>query len=64
MVPIGWFSDIVSKVVEFRSLGAEFAERTHGKRHSETTKDKQEDENPSRGRVGTRVFIIGAIWMI
>ena len=59
-VPIAEFSAMV-RLLAFMSVGAEFAERTHGNRHSETTKDKQEEENPARGRVGTRVFIKGAI---
>ena len=62
-VPMAEFSAMV-RLLALISVGAEFAERTHGNRHSETTKEKQEEENPARGRVGTRVFIIGAIWMI
>ena len=62
-VPMEEFSAMV-RLLALILVGAEFAERTHGNRHSETTKDKQEGENPARGRVGTRVFIIGAIWMI
>ncbi len=34
---------------------------TKANRHSETTKDKQENENPARVRVLTRVFINRAI---
>jgi len=49
------------RLLALMSLGAELAERTHGNKDSETTKDKQENENPARGRVGTRVFIIGLI---
>ena len=49
------------RLLALMSVGAEFAERTHGSRHSENTKEKQEEENPARGRVRTRVFIIGAI---
>ena len=37
---------------------------TKANKHSETTKEKQEEENPARGRVGTRVFIRGVISMI
>jgi len=59
-VPIAEFSAMV-RLLALMSVGAEFAERTHGNRHSETTKEKQEEENPARRRVDTRVFIIGAI---
>ena len=30
---------------------------TKANRHSETTKDEQENENPARGRVGPRIYI-------
>ena len=30
---------------------------TKANRYNETTKDKQEDENPARGRVGMRMYI-------
>jgi len=48
-VPIAEFSAMV-RLLALISVGAEFAERTHGNRHSETTKEKQERENPARGR--------------
>jgi len=50
---------VIKKIQEDKNLGS-----TKANRHSETTKDKQEEENPARGRVGARVFIIGAISMI
>ena len=59
-VPMAEFSAII-RLLALISVGAEFAERTHGNRHSETTKEKQENENPARVRVLTRVFIRGAI---
>jgi hypothetical protein len=34
---------------------------TKANRHNETTKDKQEDENPARGRVCSRMYIKEAI---
>ena len=45
------------RLLECMCVGAELAERTHGNRHSETTKDKQEKEKPARGRVGPRMYI-------
>ena len=62
-VPIAEFSAMV-RLLAVISVGAEFAERTHGNKHSETTKEKQEEENPARVRVAARVFIKGAIWMV
>ena len=56
IVPIAEFSAIV-RLLALISVGAEFAERTHGNRHSEKTKDKQEDVNPARGTVSARDFI-------
>jgi hypothetical protein len=38
------------------SVGAEFAERTHGNRHSENTKDKQEKKILLACGVGTRLY--------
>ena len=34
---------------------------TKANRYNETTKDKQEDENPARGRVCSRMYIKEAI---
>ena len=62
-VPIAEFSAMV-RLLALISVGAEFAERTHGNKHSETTKEKQEEENPARVRVLTRVFFNGVILRI
>ena len=62
-VPMDEFSAMV-RLLTVMSVGAELAERTHGNKHSETTKEKQEEESPARVRVGTRGFIKGAIWMV
>ena len=46
-VPIAEFSAMV-RLLALMSVGAEFAERTHGSRHRETTYDKQAEEKPAR----------------
>jgi hypothetical protein len=47
---------VIKKIQEDKNRGSIKANR-----HSETTKEKQENENPARVRVLTRVFIKGAI---
>ena len=46
-VPIAEFSAMV-RLLALISVGAEFAERTDGNRHSETAYDKQAKEKPAR----------------
>jgi hypothetical protein len=47
---------VIKKIQEDKNRGS-----TKANRHSETTKEKQENEKPARGRVCSRMYIIEAM---